>query len=62
MVFVELRAHKKLLLEVQTIKESVLRETVKDQEDENLPKGSLFTLCVGLALMFEQLSRRHAIA
>jgi hypothetical protein len=35
MVFVELRAQKKLLLEVQAIKESVLRETVKEQEDEN---------------------------
>ena len=28
--------------------------------DENLPSGSLFTLCVGLATMFEKLSGRHA--
>jgi hypothetical protein len=28
--------------------------------DENLPSGSLFTICVGLALMFEKLSERHA--
>jgi Domain of unknown function (DUF3786)/Putative Fe-S cluster len=28
--------------------------------DENLPKDSLFTLCVGLALMFEKISLRHA--
>lgn len=28
--------------------------------DENLPKGALFNLCVGLALMFEKISHRHA--
>ena len=28
--------------------------------DENLPNGSLFTLCVGLATMLEKLSERHA--
>lgn len=28
--------------------------------DMNLPNGSLFTLCVGLATMFAKLSERHA--
>ncbi|MDJ0622326.1 MAG: DUF3786 domain-containing protein [Desulfocapsaceae bacterium] len=30
--------------------------------DENLPEGSLFTLCVGLALMFEKISQHHKIS
>ena len=42
--------------------ESTLNLLFDKSVDENLPKGSLFTLCVGLALMFEKLSRRHAIA
>jgi len=28
--------------------------------DDNLQNESLFTLCTGLALMFEKLSQRHA--
>ena len=28
--------------------------------DENLPNGTVFTLCAGLAAMFEKLSHRHA--
>jgi hypothetical protein len=42
--------------------ESTLNLLFDKSVDENLPKGSLFTLCVGLALMFEKLSQRHAIA
>lgn len=42
--------------------ESTLNLLFDKSVDENLPKGSLFTLCVGLALMFEKLSQRHATA
>ena len=39
--------------------ESKLNLLFDKSVDENLTNGSLFTFCVGLALMFEKLSQRH---
>lgn len=39
--------------------ESKLNLLFDKSVDENLTNGSLFTFCVGLALMLEKLSQRH---
>ncbi len=41
--------------------DSTLNLFFDSSADDNLPEGSLFALCVGMALMFEKISHNHRI-
>ena len=55
----EISYHDLLLGGVEDGMESKLNLLFDKSVDENLTNGSLFTFCVGLALMLEKLSQRH---